>query len=48
MCPISFNISGMKLNEVYFSSETVITHFLDKTYQEINFKSHLNGALPCK
>ena len=27
---------------------TVITHFLDKLYQEINLESHLNGALPCK
>ena len=35
MCVISFNIYGMKLNEVHFSSRTVITHFLDKTYQEI-------------
>ena len=32
----------MKLNEVHFSSGTVITHFSDKLYQEINFKSHLN------
>ena len=38
----------MKLNEVYFSSRTVITHFLDKPYQEISFKSHLNRVLPCK
>ena len=38
----------MKLNEVYFSSGTVLTHFLDKPYQEINFKSHLNNVLPCK
>ena len=38
MCPISFNIYGMKLNEVHFSSGTVITPFLDKPYQEINFK----------
>ena len=38
----------MKLNEVYFSSRTVITHFLDKPYQETNFKSHLNSVLPCK
>ena len=35
MCVISFNIYGMKLKEVHFSSRTVITHFLDKTYQEI-------------
>ena len=38
MCPISFNNYGMKLNEVYFPSGTVI-HFLDKSYKEINFKS---------
>ena len=38
----------MKLNEVYFFSGAVITHFLDKFYQEINFKSHLNTLLPCK
>ena len=48
MCLISFNIYGMKLNEVHFSSGTVITPFLDKPYQEINFKSHLNSVLPCK
>ena len=36
MCPISFNIYGIKLNEVHFSSRTVIIHFLDKSYQEIN------------
>ena len=38
----------MKLNEVRFSLGTVITDFLDKPYQEINFKSHLNSVLPCK
>ena len=38
----------MKLNEVNFSSGTVITHFLDKSYQEINFKSHLKSVLPWK
>ena len=48
MCPISFNIFGMKLNEEYFSLGTVITHFLDKPYQEINFKSHLNSVLSFK
>ena len=37
----------MKLNKGHFSSETVITHFLDKPYQEINFKSHLNSVLLC-
>ena len=39
---VSFNIYGMKLNEEHFSSGTVVIHFLDKPYQEINFKSHLN------
>ena len=38
----------MKLNEVHFSLGTVINHFLDKPYQEINFKSHLNNVLRCK
>ena len=45
---VSFNISVMKLNEVHFSLETVITHFLDKPYEEINFQSYLNSALLCK
>ena len=40
------NIYGMKLNEIDFSSVAVITHFLDKPYQEINFKSHLNSKFP--
>ena len=35
----------MKLNEGHFSLRTVIIHFLDKPYQEINFKSHLNSVL---
>ena len=43
--PISFDIYGMKLNEVNFSSVSVITHFLDTPYQEINFKSQLNSLL---
>ena len=30
----------MKLNKADFSFRTVIVHFLDKPYQEINFKSH--------
>ena len=47
MCPISFHIYEMKLNEEHFSLGTVITHFLDKLYQEINFKSHVNRVLPC-
>ena len=38
----------MKLNEEHFSSRTVVLHFLDKPYQEIDFKSHLNSALLCK
>ena len=48
MCPISFNISGMKLNEGLFSSGTIVLHFLDKPYQKIDFESHLNSALLCK
>ena len=35
----------MKLNELHFFSGTVITHFLNKPYQEINFKSHLSSVL---
>ena len=35
----------MKLNEWHFYSGTVIIHFLDKPYQEINFKTHLNSVL---
>ena len=38
----------MKLNEGHFSSRTVIIHILNKPYQEINFKSHLNSVLLCK
>ena len=34
----------MKLNDGHFSG-TVTIHFLDKTYQEITFKSHLNSVL---
>ena len=30
---------------IYFSSGNVINHFLDKTYQEINFKCQLNSVL---
>ena len=48
MCPTFFNIYGMKLNEVHFSSGDVITHFSDKPYQEKGFKSHLNSVLLCK
>ena len=32
----------MKLNEVHFTSGTVITHFLDQPYQEINFNLSRN------
>ena len=45
MCPISLNIYGMKLNEGHLSFGTIIIHFSDKFYQEINFKSHLNSVL---
>ena len=44
MYPTFFKIYGMKLNEEHFSSGTVISHFLDKPYQEINFKGHLNSV----
>ena len=45
MCPISFNIYGMKLNQVYFSSGTVITHLSDKPYHKINLKCHLDSVV---
>ena len=48
MCPVSRTIYEMKLNKADFSLGTVITHFLDKPYQEMNFKNHLNSELPCK
>ena len=48
MFPISFNIYGIKLNEVDCSLGTVITLFLDKPYQEMYFKSHSNSVLPSK
>ena len=38
----------MKLNKVHFFFRSVITHFWDKHYQEINYKSHLNNAMICK
>ena len=37
-CSISFNIYGMKLNEVHFSTVTVIIHFLDKTLSRNKFQ----------
>ena len=45
MCPISFNIYGMKLHEGDFSIGTAIIHFLDKLHQKINFQSQLNSVL---
>ena len=36
-----------ELNEGHFSSGTVIIDILDKPYQEINFKGHLNSVLLC-
>ena len=44
MCLISFDIYGMKSNEGHFHLRTVLIHFLDKLYQEINFKSNLNSV----
>ena len=35
--PISFNIYGIKLNDGHFPSRTIIIHFWDKHYQEMNF-----------
>ena len=37
----------MKLDKVHFPSAK-ITQFLDKPYQEINVKGHLNTVLACK
>ena len=47
MCPISFNIYETKLNEVHFFSGTVIIHFLDKSYEQRNFKSRFINVLLC-
>ena len=47
MCPISFNIHRMKLNEGHLSFGTVIIHFRDKPYHETNFKRHSNSVLLC-
>ena len=41
MCLILFNIYGKKLNKGGFSSKTVMIHFWNKPYEEINFKSHI-------
>ena len=38
----------MNLKKGHFSLGTAIINFLDKPYQEINFKSHLNSLLLCK
>ena len=35
----------MKLNKGHFLPGTGIIHFLGKTYQELNFKTHLNSLL---
>ena len=48
MCPISVTIYEMKLNEGHFSLGAVMIHICDKSYQEKNFKSHLNSVLLCK
>ena len=32
-----------KVNDGYFSPRTVIIHFLEKSYQEIQLKSHSNS-----
>ena len=45
MCPIPFNIYRLELNKGSFSSRTAITHFLDKPYQKINFKSYLTSVI---
>ena len=47
-CPIFFNIYGIKVNEGNCSSKTAIIHFLDKSSQEISFKSHSNGVILCE
>ena len=39
MCPISFNIYRMNLIDRYFYFQSVIVHFWDKPFQEMNFKS---------
>ena len=48
MCPIPFNIYRLELNKGSFSSRTATTHFLDKPYQKINFKSYLTSVILCK
>ena len=45
MCPLSFNVYGMKLNEGNFSFGAVIIHFWDKPDQKINLTSPLNSVL---
>ena len=43
-----FNTYGIKLNDGHFSSGTVIIHFYDKPYHEINFKIYTNTVRLCK
>ena len=38
----------MKLNEGHFSLGTSIIQFLNKLYQKINFKCHMNSVTLCK
>ena len=40
--------SKNKINWWTFSPGTVVIHLLDKTYQEINFKSYSNTMILCK
>ena len=48
MCPISLNIQRIKLTDKHFPLEQRVIHLLDKTYQEINFKSYSNTIILCK
>ena len=41
-------IYEMKLNDGHFFLGTVIIHFRDKPYQQINFENHSNSVLLCK
>ena len=43
-----FNIYRTELNDGHFFCGTVITHFLENFFQEINFKSHWNSLTLCK
>ena len=48
MCPISFNIYGIKINDGHFSTGTVVIQNYDNPYQQTNFKSHYNTVILCK